>query len=632
MRSHVRSATPTIDLLRSPEKQLILPDSYESPSGLVLPTSIRLSSDDFVFEELPDELRPKPSPIAISRSTATDTYPILSYVDEIELGFPRRTSLAEMFHRCMRIGFNKGASGLATLIAKVGAAPTDLGYQLELSALVFGPHSFIHKQMTDAVRNSHTRMPFADQTLIALLRLMLFASPEDRIAAAPSRSENSHMALAIVGSTNLGEPANRDIQPTKEELLSILVQTSEHSASIEVVSELSRQLALLELARSPEARNFDGYRPLDEWSVEDYGLTPEELLRLGLVFATRLRAFDDASEAGENIRILAPDVDALIKSAGLSDKADAALRAISADRFQLRNEFWKRDPSWENLRWELRPWKTRPLLRLADGSLLLTAPRFLHSWLTDGFYHRLLTSASRRGKRESHDITAFYGRLLEVLFQRNAKTWFGESGGYRVYPARRFSRGEGDEPDISIEHDLDLIVVEITHSGLSGTGVAEGGDALLKDIHRAVRSKINQLGRAITRIQRGDAHYPVLHGRDMRIWPILVTKGLPMQTPLLWDFLKEELDEAYSRESVQPLTLLSPNEFEALGAWVESGRSLVNILERKTSVQFREMDLTRWQALDMGAPTTPNRPMSVESSFDNAFQSVLSELEPFLEH
>lgn len=631
MRSRVRSGSRHLNPLRSPEEQLVLPSSYVSRSGLILPTSIRLDSGEYEFDELPPDLRPIAKPIAITRSSVSDAYPIMSYVSEAELGFPGQTPMAEMFHRCTCVGFNKGAGGLATLIAKVGAGPTNVAHQLEISALVFGPSSLIHKQMTEAVRDTRLRVPFSEQSLIALLKLMLFASPEDRIDSAPTTSENLNMKLAIVGSTSLGEPPTRSAKPTSEELLSILVQTSEHSAAVEVASELSRQLALLDLARSPEAKKFDSYCPLDQWSVEDYGLTPEEILRLGLVFVARLRAFDGPDTAGDNIRIPAHDVAALIRSAGLSDKADAAKRVISANRFELRDEFWRCDPNWDNFRWELRPLKARPLLRLADGSLLLMAPRFLHSWLTDGFFHRLLTSASRRGKRESHDLTAFYGRLLESLFQRNAESWFGKHGGNKVHPARPFKSGKGDEPDISIEHDLDLVVIEITHSALSGTGLAEGGDLLLRDIHRAVRSKINQLGRAIARIRNGDAHYPALDRRESRIWPILVTKGLPMQTPLLWDFLKEDLSDVYSEEGVQPLTLLSPSEFEALGAWVERGRSLVGILERKTSSYFREMDLTRWQSLDVGAPSTPNRPSSVDSRFETAFHSVVNDLRPYLD-
>ncbi len=61
--------------------------------------------------------------------------------------------------------------------------------------------------------------------------------------------------------------------------------------------------------------------------------------------------------------------------------------------------------------WNRVPFETRPLLRLADGSLCVLSPRALMSWLTDGFYYRALDAARAAGKRQA--FTNFFGVLIE---------------------------------------------------------------------------------------------------------------------------------------------------------------------------------------------------------------------------
>jgi hypothetical protein len=62
-----------------------------------------------------------------------------------------------------------------------------------------------------------------------------------------------------------------------------------------------------------------------------------------------------------------------------------------------------------------------PLLRLDfvlldDGRLALTSPRAIYSWLTDGWYYRLLDLAIQKGQRDA--FTTFVGYLFENICAR----------------------------------------------------------------------------------------------------------------------------------------------------------------------------------------------------------------------
>src|SRR5205823_10375764 len=127
-------------------------------------------------------------------------------------------------------------------------------------------------------------------------------------------------------------------------------------------------------------------------------------------------------------------------------------------------------------------------LRLSDGRLALTAPRGLYSWLTDGWYYRLLDIAIARGHRDA--FTTYVGflfeeyvvELLELALPNRA------SGDGRVNREQTY-RGE-KTADAAIDYGADLLLVEVVSTRLPrGVRAEANAEELDRFLRRAVLDK-----------------------------------------------------------------------------------------------------------------------------------------------
>jgi hypothetical protein len=75
--------------------------------------------------------------------------------------------------------------------------------------------------------------------------------------------------------------------------------------------------------------------------------------------------------------------------------------------------------------------------------------------------------------------------------------------------------------------------------------------------------------------------------------PVVVTADM-LQNDLLWQEIKSRLPEGLGRARVQQLTLLDLPDVELLGALVEQGFGLYDLLARKAGRPYAEMDLRRF--------------------------------------
>jgi hypothetical protein len=151
----------------------------------------------------------------------------------------------------------------------------------------------------------------------------------------------------------------------------------------------------------------------------------------------------------------------------------------------------------------------------------------------------------------------------------------------------------------------------------------EGGPAAsLEDLDRVLVNKCKQLDGCIDRVLAGHAPFPQVLGELKAVWPVIVSAGIPTQTPMLWGYLRLALPEAFSQPLTRPLTLLDPDDFEILCGLVEDGTPLSDILRRKTADAYRELDLKAWLADDPQAP----RMKWPLSSLDRAFSRTTQEI------
>jgi hypothetical protein len=270
---------------------------------------------------------------------------------------------------------------------------------------------------------------------------------------------------------------------------------------------------------------------------------------------------------------------------------------LSAPRAWYQEQFTELGDDLDTLAWERRPFLRRPFLRLEDGQWLLIAPRAIESWLGEGFMHRAMEAAERRG--ESLRLRGFLGAVFErYCLDLTRSVYIGERppGGGRVYGEQEYNRGGGQlTSDVAIDLGPDIVMIEVVARRLTQEMQVFGDrEVLERNLAPMLFNKMAQLGRVATDLFAGAATLPDVNiGHVERLWPVLVTAGDLMQTEILWDRIDDRMPEALRGGRVQPLTVLDLGDFELLLGLVAEGESLPSILARKAAGPYRRLELSR---------------------------------------
>ena len=85
----------------------------------------------------------------------------------------------------------------------------------------------------------------------------------------------------------------------------------------------------------------------------------------------------------------------------LRDRSTTAFDAISGDRSWVIEQFGRSDRSSESshIAWENTPFRVKPFVQFSDGRRVMSAPRFVGNWLSDGVYHRLYLGPRKSTRR-----------------------------------------------------------------------------------------------------------------------------------------------------------------------------------------------------------------------------------------
>jgi hypothetical protein len=277
-------------------------------------------------------------------------------------------------------------------------------------------------------------------------------------------------------------------------------------------------------------------------------------------------------------------------------------------------------------------------VRLEDGSLLLTTPRALFSWLTDGFHYRLLDSAQARNtskrRKESRKYTSYAGVLVEryaIDLVRSSYLVLGAEMADRVHGEQPYEHGGGSRTtDIAIDLGTDLVLIEVSGSRLRADTLVLGHAAkVIEDIDRVVIAKLNQISNCVDALRSGTAKIPAVNStielsRAYRIWPVVVTAGPLTQNEYLWAHIRESISGSLAQPKVQPPTLLDLEDLEALCGMIEAGHNLPAILESKTRAPYQELELAVWATKAPDAPADETRPAMVEERFRRASNDALA--------
>jgi hypothetical protein len=555
--------------------------------------------------------------------TELDQIGVLIVEDQLGLA---TTDMAGLRAMAARLPFEPCMSILAMLAGHVENTISRPAEQLALAEAFFGPSELLRRYRS-AVNEDPKAAIFGPQSLYILMRLLIEEAREAPITHEITPSERVGLMGPVVASNSVIERGtDPEIGPTSADLLAYELQVGSYYSRPPWLEEMTRARELYRLATEDEEllRSPDCV-PVADWISRD-GLTAKEQWMLGFALSTASNAWDP----DRHPHVPTIHVDQVLRHVGLLDKREAALEVIAADRAAFQAAFSDLKASGKRFIWELRPFNARPFLRLqGDGGLLQLGRPWMLSWLSDGFYYRVMraaqdedaATADRRTDRVQR-FTAYAGHVFEAYCLARAREAVREHG--IVLGEQRYGKGGGQKTsDVAVLIGEDLILFEVNARRIGAEPLLIGDPQDASDeLTKLLVKKINQLGVSIAALLDGAA---VLPGVDLhsvkRIIPLVVSAGRFWQTSHLWAYLDAARDnekcKSFEDARVAALQAIDASDYDVLMALSYHGNNLGEMLGRKASGEYRHRDLASWLTGDERAPVQNGRLPSVESGFES---------------
>lgn len=572
-----------------------VPAWHQRPSGLLVPTNVdRPVVTEGGDRPPPGVELPRPDLFVLARPPSSFEQ-FRTYPDEEGLGWPTSTP-EDLAYAAGHLTFETGMVALAKLAAHVDHLRGNTRAQLQLANTVFGDDDLVARLTRFARTVNFELEVFPLQHITALQRLLVLhgrdAQPEEDRGREQAIFNRIFFAMASLSDDSGLGPIEES--GTRERWLAYLIQNGTYNSQDAPMETLTRpQTLFIETAADLcDARDFC---PVDEWCIEDYGLSISEQYTLS--FAALASANTMTESLGLDDRsLLGPDF--FTDLAGrLGRDPDRVLEIITAPRTWYAEKFATGEQTKTRAAWERLPFEVRPVLQLDSGTFVVISPWAMNSWIGDGFFHRALASARRRGQSER--LLRFYGALVERYALQTLQQVHPEPrppGSARVSGDRPYGPGNGKRsPDICVDCGPDLVLIEVTSGRFTRQTLVEADiEKAAADLTRLLWGKLDQLGRRIDDLLAGDWSPPDVELDSVeRIWPVLVTADM-LQNDLLWQEISARMPEGLTRARVQHLTLLDLPDLEQLAALVEHGFGLSDLLARKAASPYAEMDLRRF--------------------------------------
>ena len=587
-----------------------VPAWHERPSGLLVPTNVDRLAVTEGGDGLPPGVElPRPDLVVLARPPSSFKY-FRTYPDEAALGYPISTP-EDLASAAGHLTFETGMVALARLAAHVEHMRGETRAQLSLAETVFGDGDLVARLTRFAQAVNFELEVFPPQHISALQRLLVLHGA-DRALGEQSDEEQAIFNRVFFAMASLSDDSDLGAikeEGTRERWLAYLIQNGTYNSRDAPMETMTRPQTLF-TETAADLRDHPDFCPVDEWFVEDYKLSISEQYALGFAVLATAKVMDGSQQLHER-STLGPDFFPDIASRLGRDPDDVA-GIITATRSWYADTFGAGEQTKARAAWERTPFDMRPALRLAGGAFVVASPWAINSWIGDGFFHRALASARRRDpspqRREwSNRLLRFYGVLVERYALQTLQQVHPEPrplGSGRVFGDRPYGPGNGKRtPDICVDCGADLVLIEVTSGRFTLPTLVEGDpEKAAADLTRLLFKKLDQLGGRIEDLLAGEWAPPDVALENVeRIWPVLVTADM-LQNDLLWQEIKRRMPGGLGRVRVQQLTLLDLPDVEMLGALVERGFGLRDLLARKAASPYAEMDLRRFVHGTSGIP------------------------------
>lgn len=538
--------------------------------------------------------------------------------DEQSLGLTPPSTLDEVRERLRGLPYVPASvitGRIATLLWPIRDEPNQ---QLQLATDIFGERA----EIIDGFRRFLAEGPgpgryiFHEQQFFVLLRLILEEGGESDSSESWSDDDRLRLYQGMIQVTSVvqaGSSKLRQSDRTPEDWLGFLTQNSVYNAIEEPLLAYQRAWRIFgELAVDAQSQAHPEFCDLRAWHRDHLGVDLDELLAVG--HSIEGRTLGPAVPADQ--RAVVPPLQTYLSPTTLAPRHQALTEAFSAPRSFYVDAFKRSHDNELRLAWETTPFMTKPLLQLPDGSLCLTSPRALQSFMTDGIYYRFLDIAGRLGKRDRY--TGFLGWLVERYVVEVFAESFGmrEAGQGRVTGDQEYN-GEKTS-DVAVDYGEDLVLVEVISTRVPLGVRAEADESeLTKYLKRTIDDKLEQVDRVITDLNDKRARIPDVDiDQVQRIWPVLVTQGDLLPAGPLLSYVDHATKGMFEQAGVQLRTMLGLADVEMLMGMVLAGENLIDVLREKSTGEYANLPFSRWMT-DTRDPLPARPPWLEQRWFDS---------------
>lgn len=261
--------------------ELVVPQWQELPSGLLVPSSVadRIRADREQPDVLPPELRQELEPVAVIDQMPLSADQLAAALNEEELGLEPAT-LEQLIGTVERLPFEHSFLLLARLAAALWHVREDAQAQIQLVAGFDMP--VLLERVSDLVAQHEARgsrlVVFAEQYITTLQRLLIdHARPLD-LAYEPTEWDLRSTVSAYFSTATIVSAADADLREGEVDATRWLVywlKNGLYNARPVMVNEFTRAREMFAVI-APEMVDHPEFCPIDDWFLDDYGLTAAE--------------------------------------------------------------------------------------------------------------------------------------------------------------------------------------------------------------------------------------------------------------------------------------------------------------------------------------------------------------------